>query len=117
MKPAVIRREEAVDLEKHGVRMWVYTGEGAPAGIVYQETESGHAEEFVHEKSTFIYYIVEGEGAYGLGGVEHSVRAGDVVVVPPENSIYFRGRLRQVLVTVPPWEESGERHIRDVRVA
>jgi mannose-6-phosphate isomerase-like protein (cupin superfamily) len=116
MKPAVIRHGEAVNLEKHGVRMRVYTAEDAPAGLVYQETESGHAEEFCHEKSAFIYYIVEGEGVYVLGGVEHRVGAGDVVVVPPGNSIYFRGRLRQVLVTVPPWEESGERHIRDVEV-
>ncbi|MDV2480847.1 cupin domain-containing protein [Methanoculleus sp. Wushi-C6] len=116
MKPAVIRREEAVDLEKHGVRMRVYTGEGAPAGIVYLETETGHAEEFCHEKSAFIYYIIEGEGVYVLGGVEHPVRTGDVVVVPPQNSIYFVGRIRAVLVTVPPWEESGERHIRDVRI-
>ncbi|KAF5060627.1 hypothetical protein DSECCO2_323630 [anaerobic digester metagenome] len=116
MKPAVIRREEGVNLEKRGVRMRVYTAEGAPAGVVYQETESGHAEEFCHEKSAFIYYIVEGEGIYVIDGVEHRVRPGDVVVVPPGNSIYFRGRLRQVLVTVPPWEESGERHIRDVEV-
>jgi hypothetical protein len=36
--------------------------------------------------------------------------------VPPGNSIYFKGRLRQVLVTVPPWEESGERHIRDLEI-
>jgi len=66
MKPAIIRREKAVNLEKHDVRMHVYAGaaEGVPAGIVYQETESGHAEEFLHEKSTFIYYIIEGEGLY-----------------------------------------------------
>jgi len=118
MDPAIIRREETVDLEKHGVRMRIYTGsaEGAPAGVVYQETESGHAEEFCHEKSAFVYYIIEGEGLFVIGGVEHSVRGGDVVVVPPGNSIYFRGRLRQVLVTVPPWEECFERHIRDVAV-
>ncbi len=94
MKPAVIRREEGVDLEKHGVRMHVYTRGDAPAGIVYQETESGHAEEFCHEKSAFIYYIIEGEGVYVIGGVEHHVGAGDVVVVPPKSSIYFKGRLR-----------------------
>ena len=115
-KPAVIWREEAVDLEKHGVRMRVYTAEGAPAGVVYLETERGHAEEFLHEKSAFVYYIVEGEGAYVLDGVEHPVRTGDVVVVPPQNSIYFVGRFCAVLVTVPPWEESGERHIRDLEM-
>lgn len=118
MEPAIIRREDAVEFEKHGVRMCVYTGaaEGAPAGVVYQETESGHAEEFCHEKSAFIYYIIEGEGSFVIGGVEHPVKRGDVVVVPPGNSIYFRGRLRQVLFTVPPWEESFERHIRDVEM-
>jgi len=118
MEPAIIRREDAVEFDKHGVRMRVYTGaaDGAPAGVVYQETESGHAEEFCHEKSAFVYYIIEGEGRFVIGGVEHAVRGGDVVVVPPGNSIYFLGRLRQVLVTVPPWEERFERHIRDVAV-
>jgi hypothetical protein len=62
MKPAIIRRGETVDLEKYGVRMRVSTGEGAPAEVVYLETESGHAEEFCHEKSAFIYSIIEGEG-------------------------------------------------------
>jgi type IV secretory pathway protease TraF len=57
-----------------------------------------------------------GEGVYVLDGVEHPVRTGDVVVVPPQNSIYFVGRFRAVLVTVPPWEESGERHIRDLEI-
>lgn len=118
MEPAVIRCEDAMEFEKHDVRMRVYTGaaDGAPAGVVYQETESGHAEEFCHEKSAFVYYIIEGEGVFVIGGVEHAVRGGDVVVVPPGNTIYFRGRLRQVLVTVPPWEERFERHVRDVEM-
>lgn len=32
MKPAIIMRGETVDLEKHGVRMQIYTGEGARPG-------------------------------------------------------------------------------------
>lgn len=38
---------------------------------------------------------------YVLGGAEHRVRAGNVVVVPPKSSIYFKGRFHAVLVAVP----------------
>lgn len=34
------------------------------AAVVYQGTEKGHSEEFYHEKSAFIYYIIEGKGKW-----------------------------------------------------
>ncbi len=110
----VYKRNNDVSFEKYGVRMTVYNArEDFPhAAIAYQETETGHAEEFVHEKSAFVYYILEGEGTWVIDGREYPVKATDVIMVPPGHRIYFRGNLKQLCVTVPAWEERYERHVR-----
>ena len=110
----VYRKEDAVKIEKYGVRMRIYNGrEDCPqAAVAYQETEKGHAEEFIHHKSAFIYYILEGRGTWVIEGEEHEAGAGDVVIVPPGKRIYFRGNLKQICVTSPAWEQEQEEHVR-----
>jgi len=114
----IYKKENAVAVEKHGVRMRIYNGKDQcpQAAVAYQETERGHAEEFLHEKSWFIYYIIEGSGAWVIEDVEHAVTAGDVVIVPPGKRFYFKGALKQVCVTSPAWEEEFERHVRFVEL-
>ena len=74
------------------------------------------AEEFLHAKSDFVYYILEGKGTWIVEDREVDVRAGDVVVVPSGKRFWFRGRLKQICVTVPAWEEQYEHHIRDLEL-
>jgi mannose-6-phosphate isomerase-like protein (cupin superfamily) len=112
----VYSRTETAVIEKHEVRMNIYSGAAdCPLGaVVYQETVTGHSEEFIHERSAFIYYIIEGTGVWVIEDVEYSVQAMDVVIVPPGKRFYFRGNLKQVLVTAPAWEEKYERHVRNI---
>lgn len=84
------------------------------AAVVYQETEKGHSEEFYHEKSAFIYYIIEGKGKWIIEDVEYDVEAHDVVIVPPCQKFYFKGKLKQLCVTVPAWDEKYEKHVKFV---
>lgn len=114
----VFKPENAEVIEKHGVRMRIYTTKSdcRNAAVLYQETETGHAEEFMHEISNFIYYIIEGNGTWIIEDKEHEVQAGDVVVVPVGKRFWFRGNLKQVCVTAPSWEERYEHHIRDIKL-
>ena len=114
----VFPRIDAEVLDKHGVSMYVHSGAGdcRLASAVYQETGTGHLEEFFHETSAFIYYIIEGEGIFVIEGSEYPVRATDVVIIPPKKRFWFRGCLKQFLVTAPAWREEGEHHIRDVEL-
>lgn len=114
----VFKPENAGVIEKHGVRMRVYTTKNdcRDAAVLYQETETGHAEEFMHETSNFIYYIIEGSGTWVIEDREYGVRAGDVVVVPAGKRFWFRGNLKQVCVTAPAWEERFEHHIRNIKL-
>lgn len=62
----IYKKDTAAVTEKHGVTMHIYTSaDDCPqAAVAYQETATGHAEEFYHEKSAFIYYIIEGRGTW-----------------------------------------------------
>ena len=115
----VFPRIDAEVLDKHGVRMYVHSGAGdcRLASAVYQETSTGHLEEFFHETSAFIYYIIERAGIFVIEGSEYPVRATDVVIIPPKKRFWFRGSLKQILVTAPAWREEEEHHIRDVDLA
>ena len=112
----IYKKNSAVVIEKHGVTMHIYpsTDDCPQAAVVYQETATGHAEEFYHEKSAFIYYIIEGRGTWVIEDIEYPVEAGDVVIVPPRRRFYFTGTLKQICVTAPAWEEHYEKHIRYV---
>jgi predicted house-cleaning noncanonical NTP pyrophosphatase (MazG superfamily)/uncharacterized cupin superfamily protein len=114
----VFKPENAEIIEKHGVRMRIYTTKSdcRNAAVLYQETETGHAEEFVHEISNFVYYVIEGRGTWIIEDKEHEVQAGDVVVVPAGKRFWFRGNLKQVCVTAPAWEGQYEHHIRDIEL-
>lgn len=112
----VFKKENAEMIEKHGVRMRIYTTKSdcRNAAVLYQETETGHAEEFVHEISNFIYYVIGGSGTWIIEDKKHEVQSGDVVVVPAGKRFWFKGNLKQVCITTPAWEEQYEHHIRDI---
>lgn len=110
----IYKRADALKLAKHGVDMWVYdTANGCShAAVVYQETKMGHAEEFYHDCSAFVFYIIEGSGIWVIEDEEFPVEASDVVVVPPGKRFYYRGALKQVCITAPAWDAEHEHHIR-----
>jgi mannose-6-phosphate isomerase-like protein (cupin superfamily) len=59
------------------------------------------AREHYHKRSTELYYVLEGEGAVTLNGVEHAVRKGSIVHIPPEVVHGAKGRVRVLVVGIP----------------
>ena len=116
MTAQVFRKKEAFRTRKAGVDMRIYTGKDdlPGAAVVYQETERGHAEEFRHAKSDFIFFIIEGSGEWIVEGERIPAEADDVVVVPKGTAFYYRGKLKQVCITVPAWEAEFEETLRPV---
>lgn len=117
-KNIVFKPEDAAVIEKHGVMMRIYTtkAESINAAVLYQKTQKGHSEEFLHEKSDFIYYILEGSGAWIVEDRVFEAQVGDVVIVPAGKRFWFRGNLKQVCITAPSWDEQYEHHIRDIKL-
>ena len=113
----IYKKENATEFEKQGVKMRVYNSKEncTEAAVVYQETDKGHFEEFYHSKSNFIFYIIEGRGTWYIEDEAYEVSAEDVVIVPPNKRFYYKGKLKQVCITAPAWEEEFEHHVRDIK--
>ncbi|MBI2946438.1 MAG: cupin domain-containing protein [Verrucomicrobia bacterium] len=59
------------------------------------------AREHYHKRSTELYYVLEGEGTVTLDGVEHAVRRGSIVHIPPGVVHGAKGRVRVLVVGIP----------------
>ena len=54
-----------------------------------------------HQRATELYYVLEGEGSVVLDGVEHPLRKGSLVYIPPGVVHGGKGRMRVLVVGVP----------------
>ena len=54
-----------------------------------------------HKRSTELYYVLGGEGSVILDGVEHEVKAGSMVHIPPGVVHAAKGRMRVLVVGIP----------------
>jgi mannose-6-phosphate isomerase-like protein (cupin superfamily) len=54
-----------------------------------------------HRRATELYYVLEGEGAVVLDGVEHAVRKGSIVHIPPGVVHGSKGVMRVLVVGIP----------------
>jgi mannose-6-phosphate isomerase-like protein (cupin superfamily) len=59
------------------------------------------AREHYHKVGTELYYVLDGEGSVMLDGVEHPVRTGSIVHIPPGVVHGARGRMRVLVVGIP----------------
>lgn len=107
MSYKLIKKEEITSKEKFGVNMSVYPSI-EDCGIVLENTENGHNQEFYNTKSTFTYIILEGNGSFFLNDEEIKVFSGDMISIQPNTRIYFKGKLKMVLISNPKWEAQNE---------
>ena len=54
-----------------------------------------------HKRATELYYVLDGSGVVVLDGVEHEVRKGSLVQIPPGVVHGARGRMRVLVVGIP----------------
>ena len=54
-----------------------------------------------HKRSTELYYVLGGEGSVILDGVEHEVKGGAMVHIPPGVVHAAKGRMRVLVVGIP----------------
>ena len=59
------------------------------------------AREHYHKRSTELYYVLEGEGTVVLDCVEHPVRKGSIVHIPPGVVHGAKGRVKVLVIGIP----------------
>ena len=81
----LISREDA----DKNVAAWVHT----------VDIDGSH--EHFHKRITELYYVLEGEGSVRLDGVDHSVRQGSLLHIPPGVVHGAKGRMKVLVVGIP----------------
>lgn len=109
-----IKFEDTTRFNKNGVDFIGYEPINDNMSFVIETVEEGHFEEFVHDKSTFTYIFLEGSGTFYLDDKEVAVKKGDVLSIEPGTRIYYKGNLKQILITTPAYDQKYERHIRNI---
>lgn len=83
---------------------------------MYEQCETGHAEEFYNDVSTFSWFIVEGSGTFVVNDQPFAVGPKDLIIVPPKHRVYYYGKLKMVLSVTPAYDPQHEHHVRDVEL-
>jgi len=81
----LISRED----EGTGVAAWVHAVDIDEARMHY------------HKRGTELYYVLEGEGVVVLDGVNHAVKKGSLVHIPPGVIHGAKGQMRVLIVGIP----------------
>lgn len=103
---AVVVRHEGEALREQSTCGWRYrliSREDAVKGVAAwaHMVDIGDAKPHYHRQGTEIYYILEGEGTIVLDGVEHAIRQGSMVHIPPGVVHGAKGRMRVLVIGIP----------------
>ncbi|MFE7275911.1 cupin domain-containing protein [Streptomyces sp. NPDC057623] len=104
--------EEAERFNKHGIDLTVYGQDDPSATVVRVNVERGHFQEFCNVRSSYVYYVVSGQGVFYLNGEAVTVGATDLITAPPNTRIHYFGSMEMVLTVAPAFHEEDERHVR-----
>lgn len=114
MKKYKYPASEAIKFNKHGIDLTVYPTDVPSANVVHVSVQEGHFQEFYDVKSTYIYYIIRGEGTFVLDDEQIAAGATGLIVIPPNTRIHYFGKMEMVLTVTPAFQEQNERHVRFV---
>lgn len=102
---ALVRHEEGSPKERStcGWRHLLLSRQDRDKGVAAwaHAVDIDGAREHYHKRSTELYYVLEGEGTVSLDGVEHPVRKGSIVHIPPGVVHGAKGRVRVLVVGIP----------------
>jgi mannose-6-phosphate isomerase-like protein (cupin superfamily) len=59
-----------------------------------------------HKAATELYYVLEGAGSVTLDGVQHAVKKGSLVHIPPGVVHSAQGRMRVLVIGIPDISEA-----------
>ncbi len=93
--------------EKFGISLEVFSDIG-DCGFVLIDTEESHNQEFYDKESSFNYIILEGKGVFTLDDEDVSVSKSDFISIEPNTRIYYKGRMKLMLITNPAWKPDNE---------
>lgn len=99
----LVRHEESAPSERStcGWRHLLISRQDQNVAAWAHAVDIDGAREHYHKVATELYYVLDGDGCVVLDGVEHPVRPGSMVHIPPGVVHGARGRMKVLVVGIP----------------
>jgi len=106
----VIKEPKKPTFDKVGIKGKIFPIKDLTDKIHYflVTTEKGHTTTIIEHKCDFIYYILKGKGYFEINGKKENCSAGDLVVIPAGSAFTYKGKLKMIVTSTPPWKEDQE---------
>lgn len=105
---------DAVKLSKFGIDLSIYDQGAAGVTIAHVTCSEGHFQEFYNTESSYVYYVIDGEGSFRLNDSVVKAQSGDLIVAPPNTRIHYFGSMRMLLVVSPSFRQEAEHEVRRI---
>src|SRR4030043_1564143 len=110
----VIKEPKDFSFQKAGIKGKIF-----PIGDLTKKTEyflvetaKAHETVIIEHTCDFIYYILKGHGHFIIKGKKEPCEAGDLVIVPAGNTFIYKGNLKMIATSTPPWREEQEETLK-----
>ena len=106
----VIKEPKGLSFDKAGIKGKIFPASDLTSKTQYflVETEKGHATKIIEHESDFIYYVLEGKGHFEINDQKENCQPGNLVVVPAGSPFTYKGKLKMIATSTPPWKEEQE---------
>ena len=103
MPKTLVRHEEEAPTERStcGWRYRLISRQDTDVNAWAHAVDIDGARLHYHKIGTELYYVLDGEGTVQLDGVDHPVRKGSIVHIPPGVVHGAKGRMRVLVVGIP----------------
>jgi mannose-6-phosphate isomerase-like protein (cupin superfamily) len=111
----VIKEPNDISFDKAGVKGKIFPTETLTKTTQYflVETQSGHETTIIEQECDFIYYILHGSGYFLIRGTKEDCSVGDLVVIPAGTPFTYKGTLKMIASSTPPWREEQEKIVQE----
>ena len=101
------RLSKVPSFSKNGMDGYSFDLDDKNISIDIEDVYKGHDKYCINTKSTHIYYVLEGKGAFKINGELYNVQEGDIIEIPKNTEFVFKGKMKLFLVMTPAFNKEN----------
>lgn len=102
------RLSEQPSFTQEGLNGYSFDLNNENISIDIEDVYKGHEKYCKSLVSTFIYYVLSGNGIFKIESEKYNVNSGDVIEIPPNTEFVFAGKMKLLLIMNPAFNPGNE---------
>lgn len=106
--------DDTVKVAKEGFDLYIPSTNTESYGCFLVDSIHGHDSVAYDSKSIHAYYVLEGSGSFVVMGEKFPIRAGEFIMIGPNNIFYYKGTMKMVEEITPNFDEKNFHVVENV---